>query len=402
MTAVCPPAFIPNILIPHTSWPLLTMAPSHSAIVACAFLAVVPTLVTALAQPSLRGLHSLAKAKGRYFGTSTDILQTTNDPAYLALTQNWREFGVYTSGNQQKWDATEKSRNVFTFTNADYQIKRAKKHGQVVRGHTLVWHSQLPSWVSNGGFDKATLISIMENHISKVAGHFKDQLYAWQVTFYRDVVNEAFEENGSYRNSVFYRTIGPEYIPIALRAAHAADPKAKLYLNDYNTDWTGSKSDAYYNLAKSLLAQRVPLHGIGFRKLDMFDFELARIKLSLPESHLIVNKFPRTVQANFQRFANLGLEIAITELDIRMTLPATNELLKAQAENYAYMVKSCLAISKCVGVTIWDASDNHSWIPSVNPGQGAALLFDGNNQPKPAYYSVANALAVATVPGSWS
>ncbi|CAE7167966.1 unnamed protein product [Rhizoctonia solani] len=190
--------------------------------------------------------------------------------------------------------------------------------------------------------------------------------------------------------------------------------------NDYNTDWTGSKSDAYYKLAKSLLAQRVPLHGIGFRKLDMFDFELAGIKLSLPESHLIVNKFPRTVQANFQRFANLGLEIAITELDIRMTLPATNELLKAQAENYAYMVKSCLAISKCVGVTIWDASDDvsvlvnytlprlilschkHSWIPSVNPGQGAALLFNGNKQPKPAYYSVADTLAAASVSSSWS
>ncbi|CAE6484024.1 unnamed protein product [Rhizoctonia solani] len=347
------------------------MVQSHYTIVACALLAISPALVTA--QSGLRGLHRLAKAKGRYFGTATDQLWTNTDSAYLALTGNSSEFGVNTPGNQQKWDATEKTRNVFSFTNADYQVAWAKNHSQAI-----LWHSQLPSWVSSGGFDNATLISIMQNHISKVAGHFKGQLYAW------DVVNEAFEENGSYRNSVFYNTIGPAFIPIALRAARAADPTAKLYLNDYNTDWRGSKSDAYYNLAKSLLAQGVPLDGIGF------------------QGHLIVNSFERTVQENFKRFADLGLEIAITELDIRMTLPATEKLLQDQAENYAYIVKSCLAISKCVGITTWDTSDDYSWIPSVNPGQGAALLFDGNKKPKPAYYSVADALAAATVSSSWA
>ncbi|CAE6427947.1 unnamed protein product [Rhizoctonia solani] len=352
------------------------MVSSQSAVLVCTFLAIAPSLVTA--QSSLRGLHKLAKAKGRYFGTATDQLWTNTDSAYLALSGNSSEFGVNTPGNQLKWDATEKSRNVFSFTNGDYQVAWAKNHSQAVRGHTLVWHSQLPSWVSNGGFNNATLISVMQNHISNVAGHFKGQLYAW------DVVNEAFEENGTYRNSVFYSTIGPAYIPIALRAARAADPTAKLYLNDYNTDWTGSKSNAYYNLAKSLLAQGVPLDGIGF------------------QGHLIVNSFERTVQENFQRFADLGLDIAITELDIRMTLPATDALLQSQAENYAYIVKSCLAISKCVGITTWDTSDDYSWIPSVNPGQGAALLFDENKKPKPAYSSVANALAAATVSSSWA
>ncbi|CCO30091.1 hypothetical protein RSOLAG1IB_07504 [Rhizoctonia solani AG-1 IB] len=326
----------------------------------------------------LRGLHALAKAKGRYFGTATDQLWNNNDAAYLAITGNPNEFGANTPGNQQKWDATERSRNVFTYTNGDYQVAWAKNHSQIVRGHTLVWHSQLPSWVSNGGFDNATLVSIMQNHISNVAGHYKGQLYAW------DVVNEMFNEDGTWRTSVFYNTIGPSYVAIALRAAHAADPTAKLYLNDYNIEWTGAKSDAMYNLAKDLLAQGVPLDGIGF------------------QGHLIVNSFYRTFQANFERFAALGLDVAITELDIRYTLPNSATLITAQAENYKYVTNACLAVSRCVGITVWDTSDDYSWIPSVFPGQGEALLFDSKKQPKPAYYSVADALAAATVKGTWA
>ncbi|CAE6462743.1 unnamed protein product [Rhizoctonia solani] len=337
----------------------------------------VTTTSTATAT-GLRGLHALAKAKGRYFGTATDQLWTITDGAYLAITGNPNEFGVNTPGNQLKWDATEKSRNVFTYTNGDYQVSWAKNHNQVSRAHTLVWHSQLPTWVSSGGFNNATLISIMQNHIANVAGHYKGQVYAW------DVVNEMFNDDGTWRASVFYTTIGPYYIDIALRAARAADPAAKLYLNEYNTDWIGSKSDAMYNLAKGLLARRVPLHGIGF------------------QAHLIVNSFSRTFQANYQRFADLGLDVAITELDIRYTLPQNDALVTAQAENYKYVMNACLAVSRCVGVTVWDTSDDHSWIPSVFPGQGNALLFDSNKKPKPAYYSVADALGAATVRGTWS
>ncbi|KAG8748911.1 hypothetical protein FRC12_013719 [Ceratobasidium sp. 428] len=336
------------------------------------------TTASASATPTgLRGLHKLAKAHGRYFGTATDQLWTNTDAAYLAITGNVSEFGVNTPGNQLKWDATEKSRNTFTFTNADYEVNWAKNHSQIVRGHTFAWYSQLPSWVSSGGFDNATLISILQNHIATVAGRYKGQLYSW------DVVNEAFNEDGTWRTNVFYNTIGPSYVAIALRAARAADPTAKLYINDYNIEWTGSKSDAVYALAKDLLAQGVPLDGIGF------------------QAHLIVNSFYRTFQANFERFAALGLDVALTELDIRFTLPVTDALLTSQAENYSYVVKSCTAVPRCIGITVWDTSDDYSWIPSVFAGQGAALLFDENKKPKPAYYAVADALAAATVQGTW-
>ncbi|CCO30093.1 glycoside hydrolase family 10 [Rhizoctonia solani AG-1 IB] len=193
-----------------------------------------------------------------------------------------------------------------------------------------------------------------------------------------------FNDDGTWRTSVYYNTLGPSFISVALRAARAADPKAKLYLNEYNTDWTGPKSNAMYNLAKDMLAQGVPLDGIGF------------------QAHLIVNSFSRTFQANYQRFADLGLDVAITELDIRMTLPSTSALLAAQAENYKYVMNSCLAVSRCVGVTVWDTSDDHSWVPSTFPGTGDALLFDKNKNPKPAYYAVADALAAATVRGTWA
>ena len=156
---------------------------------------------------------------------------------------------------------------------------------------------------------------------------------------------------GTYRDNVWYTTIGPAYIPLALGFARAADPNAKLYINgddaqqqllkvsdlshfflDYNIESTGEKSDALYKLVTALQKQYTPIDGIGF------------------ESHLILNGFPRTFIANFQRFAGLGLELAITELDIRIPLSGTSELLSQQAENYAYVI----------GITTWDTSDDHS------------------------------------------
>nr|QNS31430.1 XYN4 [Ceratobasidium cereale] len=355
-----------------------TAAPTTTKAATSTVPATSSTLSPSATPAGLRGLHNLAKAHGRYFGTATDQLWTNTDAAYLSITGSSSEFGMNTPGNQLKWDATESSRNVFTYKNADYQVSWAKDHNQAIRGHTFAWYSQLPTWVSNGGFNNATLISVLQNHISNVAGRYKGQFYAW------DVVNEAFNEDGTWRPNVYYNTIGPSYVAIALRATRAVDPTAKLYINDYNIEWTGSKSDAVYNLAKSLVSQGVPLDGIGF------------------QAHLIVNSFPRTLEANFKRFADLGLDVALTELDIRMTLPATSALLASQAENYQYVVNSCVAVSRCVGITVWDTSDDYSWIPSVFPGEGAALLFDANKKPKPAYYSVADALAAATVKGTWT
>ncbi|KAG9039218.1 hypothetical protein FRB95_011803 [Tulasnella sp. JGI-2019a] len=337
------------------------------------------TSASATSSP-LRGLNLLAKAKGRYFGSAVDAIWSNTDAAYLALASNSSEFGMQTPGNAMKWDTIEPTQGVFNYAHGDATVTWAKANGQTVRGHNFVWYNQVPSWVTAGNFTNATLIAILQNHIANEAGHYKGELYCW------DVINEPFNDDGTWRTDVWYNTIGSAFIPIALTAARAADPSAKLYINDYNIETISTKSTAHYTLAQSLLAQGVPLDGIGC------------------QGHLIVGSSPSTssVTANYARFTALGLEWAITELDIRMTLPETTALLTQQATDYANIVAACVASAKCVGISTWDTSDDYSWIPSVFPTQGDALLFDSNKQPKPAYYSVANVLAAATVKGSYS
>jgi endo-1,4-beta-xylanase len=271
-----------------------------------------------------------------------------------------------TPGNEMKWDTTEPSNGSYNFGPGDQIVSWAKSHSARVRGHNLVWHSQLPGWVSSLPLNQVQ--GVMESHITTEATHYKGQLYAW------DVVNEPFNEDGSLRQDVFYNAMGTGYIADAIRTAHAADPNAKLYLNDYNIEGENAKSDGMYNLAKSLLAQGVPLNGIGL------------------ESHFIVGQVPSSMQANMQRFAALGLDVAVTELDDRIQLPASSANLQQQAADYATVVKDCLAVSRCVGVSQWGVDDANSWIPGAFPGWGAATMYDQNYQPKPAYSATLSAL----------
>src|SRR6185312_3326422 len=189
------------------------------------------------------------------------------------------------------------------------------------------------------------------------------------------VVNEPFNGDGSFVSDAFYTAMGSGYIADALRTAHAADPNAKLYLNDFGIEGENAKSNAMFSLAQSLLAQGVPLNGIGF------------------ESHFILGQIPSNMQANMQRFAALGLDVAVTELDDRIQLPASSANLQQQASDYAAVVKDCLAVSRCVGVSQWGVGDADSWIPGAFPGQGAATMYNQNYQPKPAYNATATALS---------
>jgi endo-1,4-beta-xylanase len=308
-------------------------------------------------------LGQLAAAKGRYLGSATDNPELSDAP-YVQILGS--EFGQITPGNSMKWQTTEPSQGQFSYSGGDTVVSLAKSHNQIVRGHTLVWHSQLAGWVSSVPADQ--LLAVMKNHVTNEATHYKGQVYAW------DVVNEAFNDDGTRRQSVFQQNIGDSYIAEAFKAARTADPGAKLYINDYNTDAVGAKSDAIYNLVKSFKSQGVPIDGVGM------------------QAHLILGQVPSSLQQNLQRFADLGVDVAITELDIRMDLPRTTAKDTQQANDYAAVVKACLAVSRCVGVTVWDYTDKYSWIPSVFSGQGAALPYDENFNKKPAYTSIATAL----------
>jgi endo-1,4-beta-xylanase len=304
-------------------------------------------------------LASAASASGRYFGVAYTNAHAS-DSTYSGIAGS--EFNMVTPENEMKWDTVESSQNSFNFSPGDQVVSFATSHSERVRGHNLVWHSQLPGWVSSLPTNQVQ--AAMENHITKEAQHYAGKIYAW------DVVNEPFDDNGNPRTDAFFNAMGIGYIADALKTARAADPNAKLYLNDYNIEGQGAKADAMFNLAQSLKQQGAPLDGIGF------------------ETHLAVQfSFPTNMQANMQRFANLGLDVAITELDVRMQLPETAALDATQQTYYNNVVKACIAISRCVGITTWGVSDNYSWVPGTFSGEGAPLLWDTNEQKKTTLYN---------------
>nr|AEK97221.1 XynC [Phanerodontia chrysosporium] len=311
-------------------------------------------------------LHTLAKAAGKlYFGTATDNNELT-DTAYTAILDDNTMFGQITPANSMKWDATEPQQGVFTFSGGDQIATLAKTNGMLLRGHNCVWYNQLPSWVSSGSFTAAQLTSIIQNHCSTLVTHYKGQVYAW------DVVNEPFNDDGTWRTDVFYNTLGTSYVQIALEAARAADPNAKLYINEYNIEFAGAKATSLLNLVKSLKAADVPLDGIGF------------------QCHFIVGEFSGPgLQTQLSTFAAQGVEVAITELDIRMTLPSTPALLAQQQTDYNSVITACMNVESCIGVTVWDWTDKYSWVPNTFSGQGAACPWDQNFVKKPAFNGIA-------------
>jgi len=194
----------------------------------------------------------------------------------------------------------------------------------------------------------------MTNHVTQVASHYRGKVFAW------DVVNEAFADDGrgSRRDSNLQRT-GNDWIEVAFRTARAADPNVKLCYNDYNTDGVNAKSTAIYNMVADFKARGVPIDCVGF------------------QSHL-TNSVANDYQANLQRFANLGVDVQITELDIA----GSN-----QANVYSTVTKACLAVSRCTGITVWGIRDSDSWRTGQNP-----LLFDANGNKKAAYTATLDAL----------
>jgi endo-1,4-beta-xylanase len=302
-------------------------------------------------------LQSLAAAKGKTVGfalTSSYLGET----AYKNIADT--EFNLVVAENAMKWSETEPSRNSFTYTAGDAVATYAAGSGKQLYGHALVWHQQYPGWVD--GISSGTdLLAAMKNHIANVAGHYAGTVVAW------DVVNEAFEDNGSRRQSIFQQRIGDSYIEEAFKAARAADPAAKLCINDYSTDGVNAKSTAILNLVQDFKARGVPIDCVGF------------------QAHLIVGQVPSDLQANLQRFANLGVDVRITELDVRMTTPSDASKLATQKSDFQKVFTACANVTRCTGVTVWGITDRYSWVPDVFSGYGAALIWDDDYNRKPAY-----------------
>ncbi|UJV41261.1 endo-1,4-beta-xylanase [Streptomyces sp. AMCC400023] len=319
--------------------------------------------------PSLR---TLADRAGVRVGTAVDMAAFADDRTYRGTTA--REFNSVTAENVMKWESVEPRRGEYDWKAADDLVRFARGNGQVVRGHTLVWHSQLPGWltsgVADGSIGAAELRGILRKHITTEVKRYKGRIQQW------DVVNEVFEEDGSLRNSIWLRELGPSYIADAFRWAHAADPKAKLFLNDYNVEGVNAKSTAYYELAKRLRAEGVPVQGFG------------------AQGHLAIQYgFPGQVAENLARFEALGMRTAFTEVDVRMILPADSDKLATQAEYYRRLLDACLGARSCGSFTVWGFTDKYSWVPGVFAGQGSATPMDEGYGRKPAYGALREGLA---------
>lgn len=292
-----------------------------------------------------------------------------------------RQFNMMVCENEMKFDALEPSRNSFSYGGADNLVSLAQQNNMAIRGHCLVWHSQLPTWVSSDGkkndknWTRQEALEIMKNHITKVMTHFKGKVREW------DVVNECLDDDqttvrtnpDSYdlrKQSVWQLAIGDDYIDSAFVYAHRADPDAILYLNDYGVELQGkAKSVAFYNLALSLKQKNIPIHGVGLQ---------CHFSIGDVDSVKLDNTIKRLEEA--------GLKCIITELD--MGIPSTSEQnLLEQARNYRVITDIMLNHDNCPSMVIWGTKDNDSWRSASSP-----LLYDSGMGKKKAWYAVRSAL----------
>ena len=274
-----------------------------------------------------------------------------------------------------------------------------RQHGQLVRGHTLVWHNQLPNWltqgVANGTISDSQLRDLLHQHITTEVSRYRGRIWQW------DVVNEMLADSNPSQikpNDFWISHLGPGIIADAFRWAHAADPEALLCYNDYNIageDGSNAKFNAAFAMVKSLLAQKVPIDCVG---------DQGHLDLQFGFNQILMTQ-------DLQEYASLGLKVAITEADVRTFVETTDSNQSpivsptdptpshtanaAAADWYIGMLQSCLAVKACISFTVWGFADAESWVPGTFKGEGDADLYDVNLNPKPQYTALQQTLSLA-------
>jgi len=334
------------------------------------------------------GLRDIVAGRGLSIGSAADESHLVDDPEYGPVLA--REFDSITPYKAMKWGRIHPEPGRYDFASADAIVDFATAHEMRVRGHTLVWGGASdppnPAYV-NAASSPAELRALMTDHIQTVMGRYAGRVDRW------DVVNEPLTSVGEtgttdgLRDHVFLQQLGPGYIAEALELAHAADPAARLFVNDVFVLKPGPKQERYYRLVRELLDANVPLHGVGFQGHLAFLPTPPAGDIDLPSEQEMV--------ATLQRFAALGVDVEITELNVHTWRFAGDRpaRLEQQAELYGAAARACVAVPACKALTVWLFTDRYpTSIEAVLGLDGSPLLFDDDYAPKPAYFAVRDAL----------
>jgi endo-1,4-beta-xylanase len=347
---------------------------------------------TKKATTTSNGVPSLAATfkNDFYIGTALNARQIEEKDSGAAVLVP-QQFDAVTPENIMKAEVIHPEWDRYNFDLADKLVAYAKKNSLVVNAHTLIWHSQLPAFVRRMK-DPDSVRQYFTNHINTVAGRYDGKVYSW------DVVNEALNEDGTMRNSIFLQKLGDDFVVEAFRLAQKAAPNTKLYYNDYNIEQPKKRAGAIA-LIKKIQAAGVRIDGVGIQgHWRAYDVPLQEIEKSI------------------QEFSALGIEVMFTELDLGV-LPNPNEVVGADVnqkaeynaklnpyanglpdsmqtkltKSYEDLFNLFLKYSdKISRVTFWGVNDGQSWLNDwpVRGRTNYPLLFDRRFQPKPAFYKV--------------
>lgn len=332
-----------------------------------------------MASSAPTSLRQAADRAGMLVGTAVRPA-LFSEPAYSETLA--REYNMIEPEDVMKWATVRRNPDGFNFGEGDTVIAFAQAHGIRVRGHCLVWDHQNPEWLTAVRFTPDQMSRLLQEHITTVMKHYAGQVFAW------DVVNEALDEQGEFKNSPWYNQPGiglagkgSAYVEQAFRWAHNADPKALLFYNDNGGEGLNRKSDAVYAMVEDFKQRGIPIDGVGLQMhLSQLDFDTD------------------AVTRNIARLTALGLQVHITELDVSLPIQTDgsvrNDDLLRQAAVYRRAVHACVENPKCTAVQTWGFTDKYSWIGSHSQHtRGAALPFDASYRPKPAYDAIIEELS---------
>jgi endo-1,4-beta-xylanase len=337
-------------------------------------------------------LHALAAAKGLVYGTALLASQITDDAAFAALVL--QQAGIVTTENDMKWEFMNRGRpDDDDFRPADTVADFATEHGLALRGHNLLWYRRTPAWFLDLG-SRAAKESAIVRRIERLAGRYRGRVHSW------DVVNEPIEprdgRSDSLRRAVFLDALGPDYLDLAHRVAHEADPAARLVVNEYDVEFDAPEYEArraaLLKLVEAMQQRGTPLHAVGI------------------QAHLSATGGPPFSAARLRRFladiAGLGLTIQITELDVTDENTPADEAARDRlvADAYRRFLDAALDERAVKLVVTWGLSDRYSWIVrhQTNPAKwrrdglsSRPLPFAADLAPKPAFDAIASTLRAA-------